>query len=29
MADVGASAMAWLCGRDDPDLPGSPFPGVA
>lgn len=25
MADVGASAMAWLCGAADPGLPGSSF----
>lgn len=25
MADVGAGAMAWLCGTNDPGLPGSPF----
>jgi phosphopentomutase len=25
LADVGASALRWLTGRDAPDLPGSPF----
>jgi phosphopentomutase len=25
MADVGASALRWLAGRDAPDLPGGPF----
>ena len=25
LADVGASAMRWLTGRDAPDLPGTPF----
>jgi phosphopentomutase len=25
MADVGASALAWLTGEDEPDLPGSSF----
>lgn len=25
MADVGASAMAWLCGTDDPGIPGTSF----
>ena len=25
-ADVGASALRWLAGRDAPDLPGEPFP---
>jgi phosphopentomutase len=24
-ADVGASALRWLTGRDAPDLPGKPF----
>ena len=28
MADVGATALAWLCGTDDPSLPGRPFAGV-
>lgn len=28
MADVGATALAWLCGVDDPSLPGRPFAGV-
>jgi phosphopentomutase len=26
-ADIGASALRWLAGRDAPDLPGSPFVG--
>ena len=25
LADVGASALRWLAGRDAPDLPGNPF----
>jgi phosphopentomutase len=25
MADVGASVLEWLCGREPPDLPGSSF----
>lgn len=25
MADVGASALAWVAGRDEPELPGSSF----
>jgi len=25
LADVGASALKWLCGRDAPALPGNPF----
>ena len=25
LADVGASVMRWLTGRDAPDLPGTPF----
>lgn len=29
MADVGASAMAWLCGHGEPGIPGSPFPTVS
>ena len=25
LADVGASVMRWLTGRDAPELPGTPF----
>jgi hypothetical protein len=25
LADVGASALAWLTGRSEPGLPGLPF----
>jgi phosphopentomutase len=25
MADVGATALDWLAGRDEPDLPGTSF----
>jgi phosphopentomutase len=25
LADVGASVLRWMTGRDAPDLPGEPF----
>ena len=25
LADVGASVLSWLCGREAPGLPGTPF----